>query len=297
MNLVRQMGGQTGTMARMLPDGRRQHLQHGPIDLIVEAFGSAADIRRAHDQARAAFEPVLHDLVCELSLLRSPVGDAPKGAIAQAMWAATLPFAPEFITPMAAVAGSVADHVLAAMLEGNTLSRAYVNNGGDIAIHLAEGTFTLGICDNPDTGEAGGTVTLVPEDHIRGIATSGWRGRSFSLGIADAVTVLAKNAASADAAATMIANRVDLPGSAKIRREKAADIQPDSDLGERNVVTGVQPLTADEIDEALERGEDAAKDYNARGLIHAAYLALAGDRRTVSRTIRDKGIGGRTAHA
>ncbi len=284
-------------MVRMLPDGRRLHLQHGPIDLIVEAFGPEAGIRRAHDQARTAFEPVLQDLVDELPYLRSPVGDAPIGTVAQSMWAATLPFAPEFITPMAAVAGSIADHILTAMLEGNTLSRAYVNNGGDIALHLAEGAFTIGICDNPETGVSGGTVTLLPEDHIGGIATSGWRGRSFSLGIADAVTVLAKNAASADAAATMIANRVDLPGSSKIRRQKATEIQPDSDLDERQIVTGVRPLTADEIEEALERGKTAALDYNARGLIHAAYLALAGDRRTVSTTTHDTGIEGRTAHA
>ena len=32
----------------------------------------------------------------------------------------------------------------------------------------------------------------------RGVATSGWRGRSHSLGIADSVTVVARNAAAAD---------------------------------------------------------------------------------------------------
>ena len=66
---------------------------------------------------------------------------------------------------------------------------------------------------------------------MRGIATSGWRGRSFSLGIADAVTVLADRAAAADAAATIIANAVDLPGHPAIVRVPACELAPDSDLG------------------------------------------------------------------
>ena len=62
---------------------------------------------------------------------------------------------------------------------------------------------------------------------MRGIATSGWRGRSFSLGIADAVTVLAATAAEADAAATVIANAVDLPGHPAIdTRAGAASSRP-----------------------------------------------------------------------
>ncbi len=37
---------------------------------------------------------------------------------------------------MAAVAGAVADHILAAMIAGRRLAKAYVNDGGDIALHL-----------------------------------------------------------------------------------------------------------------------------------------------------------------
>ncbi|MCO6188331.1 UPF0280 family protein [Rhizobium sp. L1K21] len=281
-----------GPVARMLADQRRLHLQHGPIDLIIEAFGPEADVRRAYQQAQTAFATVLDDLVLELPLLRKPVESEPQGQIARAMWAATFPFSPEFITPMAAVAGSVADHILAAMLENNVLSRAYVNNGGDIALHLAEGAFTVGICDDPATGAAGGTVTIRPDDRIGGIATSGWRGRSFSLGIADAVTVLAQNAACADAAATMIANRVDLPGSAKIRRAPADSIQPDNDLGSRAVTTAVGDLDDGEIDTALDGGVTAAQHYLSRGLIRAAYLSLAGHRRAMPETINNHHIRG-----
>lgn len=280
----------------MLPDRKRLHLQHGPVDLIIEAFGSGPNVRAAYAQAQEAFSSVLDDLVFELPLLRQAVGTRPEGQIASAMWSATRPFSLEFITPMAAVAGSVADHVLAAMLGGNELSRAYVNNGGDIALHLAEGTFTVGICDNPQTGAAGGTVSLSPDDGIGGIATSGWRGRSFSLGIADAVTVLAKTAASADAAATMIANRIDLPGSPKILREPAVNLQPDNDLGSRNVTTAVSALDDNEVATALSAGAATAEVYLSRGLIRAAYLALAGHRRAVPETSFNNQIAGRAPH-
>ena len=80
---------------------------------------------------------------------------------------------------------------------------------------------------------------MISRDPVRGIATSGWRGRSFSLGIADAVTVLAATAAKADAAATIIANAVDLPNHAAITRVPAREIAPDNDLGERLVTRAV----------------------------------------------------------
>jgi len=268
--------------AKLLADGRRLHLQHGPIDLIIEAFGAETEIAQAYDQALAAFETVLADLVSELPRLRSTSGPVPRGGIAREMWAATSAYAPEFITPMAAVAGSVADHILKRMTEGRALTRAYVNNGGDIALHLSEGTFRIGICDDPVTGRAGGFVELRPEDGIGGIATSGWRGRSHSLGIADAVSVLAETAARADAAATMIANRVDLPGSARITRETAIEMSPDTDLGDRPVTTGVGDLSMSEIHTALSGGEQAARTYLARDLFKAAYLGLCGERRIIA---------------
>ncbi|TYC61722.1 UPF0280 family protein [Rhodobacterales bacterium] len=268
--------------AQFLSDGRRLHLQHGPIDLVLEACGDTGEVTLAYDQAKAAFETVLAELVSELPRLRSSEGPSPQGAIARSMHAATQAYAPEFITPMAAVAGSVADAILKAMLKNRRIDRAYVNNGGDIALHLAEGHFRVGICDDPVTGSPGGTVLLQPEDGIGGIATSGWRGRSHSLGIADAVTVLAATAARADAAATMIANKVDLPGSAKIVRETASALSPDSDLGDLMVTTGVAPLAPAEIEAALENGDRAARTYLERGLAGAVYLALAGERRTVT---------------
>jgi ApbE superfamily uncharacterized protein (UPF0280 family) len=196
------------------------------------------------------------------------------------MEAATHRYHPEFITPMAAVAGSVADEMLAAMLAAADLDKAYVNDGGDVAVHLrGDATIAAAIAG---TGHGlADRLMIRASDPVRGIATSGWRGRSFSLGIADAVTVLAADAAAADAAATMIANAVDLPGHPAITRNPANEMAPDTDLGARPVTVGLGALTADEIAEALESGVAAAERYRQRGLIHAAALFLAGEARTV----------------
>jgi hypothetical protein len=179
---------------------------------------------------------------------------------------------------MAAVAGSVGEEILGAMLGVASLDRAYVNNGGDIALHLARGEqFTVGLMDRPDSRSLMRTMVVTSDDPIRGIATSGRHGRSFSLGIADAVTVLARTAAQADAAATIIANAVDLPGHPAIVRLPADELQPDSDLGPRLVTCDVGDLSESDIERALEAGADRARRLLAAGLIGGAALRLKGE--------------------
>jgi len=271
----------------MLPDGRRLHLQDGPIDVVVEAFGEVREVEVAYRAAAARFVGILDELCSELEFLRRPTwvdGDLPSGTVARRMVAAVRPYAPQtFITPMAAVAGAVAEEILAAMTSTAKLSRAYVNDGGDVALYLdADETFVVGMVERPDRASLFGTTTIKSADPIRGIATSGWRGRSFSLGIADAVTVLADRAAMADAAATIVANAVDLPGHPKIGRARAIDLAPDSDLRERLVTQAVGELMSSEIREALEAGISVAESLCNSGLIRAAALNLQGETVVVS---------------
>lgn len=269
--------------ARMLPDGRRLHLSDGPIDLIVGADGDANEVQRALDVARIRCSTVLDELCTELPLLRQPAERLPEGAVARRMWRATIGFATEtFITPMAAVAGAVAEEILYAMVTAASLDRAHVNNGGDIALHLGPWqSYRIGLVDRPDNPSLFSRAQIRWNDGVRGIATSGWRGRSLSFGIADSVTVLAANASTADAAATLIANAVDLPGHPVVTRVKAVDLQPDSDLGQRLVTRGVGPLNPDDIDRALSRGMELACAMTARQTIMACALHLAGQTRTV----------------
>jgi ApbE superfamily uncharacterized protein (UPF0280 family) len=278
----------------MLPDGNRLHLQDGPIDLIIEANGPMDDVRAAYQAASRRFTGLLDELCAELAELRRPADPthcALKGVVARRMHAAVAPYAADcFITPMAAVAGAVAQEILGTMCDAAPLDRAYVNNGGDIALHLARGEhFRVGLMDRPDRNGLMQTMTIHADDPSRGVATSGRHGRSFSLGIADAVTVLAKTAASADAAATIIANAVDLPGHPAIIRLPACELQPDSDLGSRLVTRELGELSNREIDEALAAGEARARALLAAGLIDAAALRLFGET-TIVGALQSRGL-------
>jgi ApbE superfamily uncharacterized protein (UPF0280 family) len=270
----------TGARRSLLPGGR-QHFQHGPIDLVLEARGAPDEVRAAGEQAWARFQPILDALVAELALLRAPLGDAyplAKEPVARRMIAACWPHRGQFVTPMAAVAGSVADEILLALRAGRILRSAYVNDGGDIAVWVAPGeTLNAGIAHDPIRRALGAAMAI---DRPCGLATSGWKGRSQSLGIADAVTVVAADAAAADAAATLIANAVDVEHPA-VRRLPACAVKHDSDLGARLVTVDVGPLPQNEIATALRRGVDAAMAMLRNGLIHAALLALHGEVRAV----------------
>jgi uncharacterized protein len=271
---------------RMLPDQRRLHLHDGPIDLIVEAFGTPPEIEAAYRAAAARFVTVLDELCSELSLLRrawTSETEWPRHAVARRMAAAVIPYASHyFITPMAAVAGAVAEEILAAMLAAAELSRAYVNDGGDVALHLsAAENFVVGMVERPDRPSLLGTTTVHSTDPVRGLATSGWRGRSFSLGIADAVTVLADRAAAADAAATIIANAVDLPRHHAVVRVPACELAPDSDLGDRPVTRAVGKLMREEVNHALQAGQRTAELLLRMGLIRSAALSLQAETRIV----------------
>jgi len=266
-------------LAARLPDGRL-HLQEGPIDLLIGFEGPRPAVQQAVAAASAAFAGLLAGLVAELPVLRTPLGADPpalRGPVARRMAAAVWPHRRGFITPMAAVAGAVADEVLAAIAAIPGLSAAHVNNGGDIAVHLTAGaSLRIGLVRDLARAAPDGLVRLSAADGIGGVATSGWPGRSFSLGIADAVTVLAADAASADAAATVIANAVNAEHPA-IARAPAATLDPDSDLGARLVTTAVGALPPEVVAAALAAGEAVAEGLIQRGLIAGALLALQGE--------------------
>lgn len=275
-------GFDDGISISWLADGKRLSMRHGPIDLILAAEGDPESIKKAYKQAAQAFQCVLTDLVTDLVTLRKPLTiPAPQfnGDVARHMQRAAASVAKDlFATPMIAVAGAVAEHILAAMTCDTELKRAYVNNGGDIALHLThDAVFEVGICANVETGSLGSMARIHADDNIGGIATSGWRGRSHSMGIADAVTVLAHSAATADAAATLIANNVNLPDHPRVSRVPADELSLDSDLGQRLVTVDVGHLLIEEIELALGRGKTIADRLINSGDIYAAHASLQGE--------------------
>lgn len=269
----------------LINEGRDLHLHHGPIDLIISAIGSNTAVQRVRTLAENRFATVLNGLVEELTQLRMPVArDCDfSDPIARRMWRATSLFANPlsadecYLTPMASVAGSVADEILSAVVvDKSELLKVWINNGGDIALWQAiDQSSTVGVAD-PLSGEVLAHATIKADSGISGIATSGQHGRSLSLGIADSVTVLAGNAAIADTAATLIANAVDLPQSGKVTRAPASDVDPDSDLGNQLVTIGVDHLSESECHDALQRGLQLAELFMQQRRIKAAYLVLQG---------------------
>lgn len=258
--------------------GERLHLSHGPIDVVLRCWGEPEAVRIAEAAAAAVFPSILPGLVAELPVLRRPMAERPRVAhpVARRMVAACKPFAPIFLTPMAAVAGAVADALLAEMLRAAPLSRAYVNDGGDIALHVAPGeALAIGLAADPASLAMDGALRVTAGSGIGGVATSGRRGRSLSLGIADAVTVLARDAATADAAATLIANAVEIDSPA-VRRAPARSLDPDTDLGDRLVTLDVGALTPAEVVSALDAGLARAEAFRASGHVLGAALRLGG---------------------
>jgi ApbE superfamily uncharacterized protein (UPF0280 family) len=266
------------------------------MDIVIGADpwgpdGEAA-LAHAHEQAWMRFEPLLAELMAEWPVLRLPVqaGTACplQGGVARRMWRACAPWAGEtYITPMAAVAGSVAQELLACYARAG-VARAWVNNGGDIALHLAPGQSVrvglyadlarLQVQELMQGLNLDGAFEVTQPMPVRGVATSGWRGRSFSLGIADSVTVLAATAAQADAAASIIANAVNVPHPG-IVRQPANSLRDMTDLGDLQVTVEVPSLPVEWVQRALHAGWQRARECQAQGLIAAAALVCQGQSR------------------
>ena len=277
------------TAQRMLLADGRLHLQHGPMDIIIGAVGERAAVQQAHEAAWQRFGGLLQELVDELPALRAPVHDACslRSPVARRMWQAVHPYRAVYITPMAAVAGAVAQE-LAAAYRRPDVQRAWVNNGGDIAMHLAEGQrVRIGLFADIDRWpgalkrqglEVDGTFEIAAESPVRGVATSGWKGRSFSLGIADSVTVLAATAAEADAAATVIGNAVDLADAAQagIVRRPANSVREDTDLGTLPVTVQVPTLAPEKLRQALAAGRAKALWLQQAGHIVSCVITCQG---------------------
>lgn len=245
-------------------------LDYGPVSMVISATrGGEGDTALC----RSAF-PVVDRCLCELrpaleTLRRFPGEVEPETltGTARIMADAVLATGDPYLTPMAAVAGSLADAV-ADFLESQGAEKATANNGGDIALRLAPGqSLGVGIVCDLERGDVDRVARLTPESGVGGVATSGLGGRSLTTGIASGVTVFSARCADADALATLLADRsrIDSP---KVRACPAKELDPDSDIAELSVVTGVDPLTEAEKQAALAQVlAEAEKQYRRGGLI------------------------------
>jgi ApbE superfamily uncharacterized protein (UPF0280 family) len=260
----------------------------GPMTLTISAWaGGQARPVAAAQTARQALR-LLAVLADFQNYLKRPISELPPDRPAPSVVKRARDAAQAVgrgLTPLAAVAGAVADELSEVALELGA-DKVIVNNGGDIALRLTPGqTAQMGLRAFPAKDHATeqgpeapllGRLNISDGDGIGGVATSGWGGRSFSLGLADAVSVWAASAALADAAATALGNAVtaEIDG---VTRQPASEIDPASDLGDVLVTTEVPELSPEERAAALAAGREEALRLRQEGNLIGCLIALQGD--------------------
>jgi len=248
----------------------------GPMRLVIRAWDQKQpQIKLAQ---RAAEESILYlERIARCgTILRRPIPnikELPEDELALRMIASVRTIGDDDLTPMAAVAGTIADAV-ANWLYEQGLTKVIVDNGGDIAVRLADGeTVTVGVRPQVTSRHISHVIYLDSGCSTWGVTTSGVGGRSLTRGIASAVTVLATNASVADAAATAIANACFVKDD-RIIQLPAEKIDPASDLKDIPVTTEVGPLSSDKISIALDAAQRKAEYLSQKGVIIGAFITL-----------------------
>ena len=257
-------------------------LDYGPISMVIAASRNGEPLTALCRDAGQIAVDCLTELGPQLKLLKRSWTQFEPGelsGVAVTMWQAVQATADNDLTPMAAVAGAFADKV-ADWLQQQGATKVLVNNGGDVAIRLlADETTKVGVM--PEIGGEGFSklVRLTSGDGIGGIATSGLGGRSFTCGVMESVTVLAKSCAVADAFATSLANASYIDSSAVVRG-LARLIDPDTDIPDLMVTESVGRLTPQEVQQSMQQVLTRLRDNVDKRIIKGATLHLQGANRS-----------------
>ena len=195
-------------------------------------------------------------------------------AVVKKMVFASRKFEDPTVTPLIAVAGAGADEVADFIFNTGRANKVVVNNGGDIAIRLKDdGVVRVGIKTDLTDQTVTHVLTVTATGAIGGVATSGFGGRSFTRGIANAAVAIAEDATSADVAATLIGNAADVE-SPTVIKVLAKELFRETDIPDLWVTKSVGHLEKFQIEEALDRGMQKAETLQEKGLILGAFLAI-----------------------
>lgn len=258
---------------RTLEDGR-VFVDYGPASMVITARRDGVDLPELASQAFPLIRDSLREIAEALPILRQYPRDGDFSGLSGlplVMAEAVLATGEPTLTPMAAVAGTMADTV-ADWIYARGADFVAVNNGGDIALRLAPGQqLRMGILPDLE-GSISQVITIRSEDGIGGVCTSGLGGRSLTRGIASSVSVFAARCAVADACATHIANcsYIDSP---RVHTCLAGEIEPESDIAGLTIVSAVEKLTEEEAERGLAQIRAEAEKQLRRGNL----LFAAGD--------------------
>jgi uncharacterized protein len=264
-------------------------LQCGPLNMTIEAYRKGEPCMRAVDAAVTTALNGLMEVAKYRETCSSWIKDIQDGSKdplpVSTMILATRSVQYEMVTPMAAVAGTIAElSADSAYQEGATL--VICNNGGDIALRMDPGeSLTVGINKDLKSRTAlSAKIKVDAASGIRGICTSGIGGRSLTCGIAQSVTVLGAHASVTDVAATLIANHVSAEHP-NISRKPAEELQPDTDIAGVLVTESVGELPKEIWKSAIESGVLEAERLLELGVISGAVLHAGPLRATVPKKI------------
>lgn len=246
----------------------------GPLHMTIKASQrgipltglarSGADFALEILRQQAEYLPVIKQRVASLSV------DRGYPEVVNLMISSCQRINDPLLTPLAAVAGAASDMV-ADYIANYNATKIVVDNGGDIAIRIkGDESVKVGLRLNLARPEFNYTLLV---DRDCGICTSGFGGRSFTLGVADGVAVLAQKAAVADAATTFLANRTTV-NSPEIKRATAESIYPETDIPGLKVTQSIGVLNEGEIDFVLDRGKAEAIKLMKKELIHGAMFSV-----------------------
>ena len=252
--------------------------ENGPMQIVIQAWDKKRpDMTMALKAAQFSFT-CLEQVAQHQEILKQQHSLMPKGLapIPRAMAESVIATGEKDLTPMAAVAGSIADAV-ADWLFNRGMSRVIVNNGGDIAIRLAENeTAKVGVRTKVESPVISYIVELPSRHSSWGVTTSGLGGRSLTRGIASAVTAFAKTASLADAAATSIANACFAKDDA-IVQVLAQKVDPHTDIRGIPVTVKIGELKKSRISQAMHNALNKAEQYVEMGIIQGALIAVEND--------------------
>jgi ApbE superfamily uncharacterized protein (UPF0280 family) len=248
----------------------------GPMRLVIRAWrGERPQLKLARQACKEAILYLERIARCRLLLSRPwpQIEELPDDELARRMVTSVKAIGDEDLTPMAAVAGTIADAVADWLFERNA-TRVLVENGGDIAIRLAEGeTAAVGVRPQVNCRQISHVIRLDAGQRSWGVTTSGVGGRSLTRGIASAVTVAAANASLADAAATAIGNACFVEDEGIIQLP-AESLDPHTDLAGLPVTAEVGELQPEKVLQALESARQKAALLSQRKIIRGAFMAL-----------------------
>lgn len=250
----------------------------GPMKLVISAFVGKVPQpemgKRAAEESFKYLEQVAHlrDL---LGRRCTEIPENLEDSLAVKMIKSVLTVGDKGLTPMAAVAGTIADAV-ADFLFNRGMTKVVVDNGGDVAVRLQEGaSVTVGI--RPEIGKQGisNVIVLDSRSPSWGVTTSGLGGRSLTSGIASASTVIAETASMADAASTAIANASFVKDEQVIQRP-AEEIDPETDIAGLPVTVKVGPLSEETKAMAVSKAMERAEQLIEKDIILGTYVAVQG---------------------